>query len=374
VELGDVVAGTPLLRGESLVRRYGDRVVVDVSEIEVRAGEVLAVLGPNGAGKSTLFRLLALLEKPDDGRVLFNGSAAPAGETAVMRRISAVFQRPYLFDGTVSANIAYGLRARGMAAAESSRRVAAAMELLSLESLADKHVRTLSGGEAQRVGLARALVVEPVVLALDEPTLHLDVSVRRRFREDIERVARSHARGTLLITHDPGDAFALADRIAVMESGRIVQVGTPSELVLQPATAFVAEFTGAELLLSGVVSQRDGELVEVSLAQGARIWAVAHDPRAVIGEAVHVAYRPEDIALVTADGAAETSAMNRFAMVVESVIPAGALVHVRLSGPLSLTAAITTRSMVALNVGPGSSVMAHLKAAALRAYPAAKMN
>lgn len=372
MEVGDVVAGSPLLRGESLVRRYGGRTVVSVDEIELRTGEVLAVLGPNGAGKSTLFRILLLLEKQDSGRVLFAGTPVSAGQTAIMRRMSAVFQRPYLFDGTVRDNIAYGLRARGISNAASSAPVKAAMELLSLTPFAGASVRTLSGGEAQRVGLARALVVEPDVLALDEPTLHLDVSVRRRFREDIERVARKHARGTLLITHDPGDAFALADRIAVMEDGRIVQVGTPSELVLQPATAFVAEFTGSELLLHGVVSQRDGDLVEVELAGGARLWAVAQDPRAVTGEAVHVAYRPEDIALATAQGDAETSAMNRFSLTVEAVIPAGALVHVRLAGALTLTASITARSMTSMHIAPGSSVTAHLKAAALRAYPAVK--
>lgn len=361
-----------LLRGVGLVRRYGGRTVVSVDEIELRTGEVLAILGPNGAGKSTLFRLLLLLEKPDRGRVMYNGSLAGAGETAVMRRMSAVFQRPYLFEGTVSANIAYGLAARGISRAESAARLSAAMEMLSLTSLAGANVRTLSGGEAQRVGLARALVVDPEVLALDEPTLHLDVAVRRRFREDIERVARKHARATLLITHDPADAFALADRIAVMEGGRIVQSGTPSELVQQPATAFVAAFTGAELLLHGVVSQRDGDLVEVALSGGARLWAVAHDPRAIAGGAVHVAYRPEDIALAVADGEAETSAMNRFALTVEAVIPAGALVHVRLAGDVSLTASITARSMTAMNIRPGSHVTAHLKAAALRAYPGAQ--
>jgi ABC-type Fe3+/spermidine/putrescine transport system ATPase subunit len=362
----------PLLRGESIVRRFGRRTVVDVAAIDVRAGEVLAVLGPNGAGKSTLFRILFLLERPDSGTVHVDGAAARAGDTVLMRRMSAVFQRAYLFDGTVRDNIAYGLRARGVAAAEIEKRVAAALSLVSLERFSARHIGTLSGGEAQRVGLARALVLEPSVLGLDEPTLQLDVTARRRFREDIERIARTHARATLLITHDPADAFALADRIAVMEGGRIIQVGTPSEIILQPATAFIAEFTGAELLLHGTVVNREGDLAEVALTGGTRIWALATDPRAVVGSSAHVAYRPEDIALAAAGTETETSAVNRFDLRVDAVVPAGALVRVRLTGDVSLTARLTTRSMTTLGIVPGLRVTAHLKAAALRAFPAAQ--
>ena len=357
-----------LIAATGIVRRYGGRAVVDGADLTVRDGEVLAILGPNGAGKSTLFRILLLLEAADAGTIRVDGVPARAGDTDLMRRMAAVFQRPYLYDGTVRDNVGYGLRARGVGAGERASGVSAALRLLELEHVADAHVRTLSGGEAQRTGLARALVLKPDLLALDEPTLNLDVTARRRFRETVADVMRTHARGAVLITHDPADAFALADRIAVMEHGRIVQTGTPAELVLEPGTAFVAEFTGAELLLRGTVMDRDGELVHVRLAGGSAVWAVAGGSAMDVDSRVSVAYRPEDVTL--AAGGNETSAVNRFDAVVDAVIPAGALVRVRLSGDVPLAALITARSMAALGLAKGTHVTAHLKATALRAFPA----
>src|SRR5690606_20600959 len=239
---------SPVLSAEGLQRRYGGRLVLDVDRIDVRRSEVLAVLGPNGAGKSTLFRLLLLLERPDAGRIHFEGRAVSPGDRAAMRRMAGVFQRPMLFAGSVESNVALGLRARGVPRRERARRVAEALAWVGLERLAHVPVGTLSGGEAQRVALARALVVEPDVLLLDEPTANLDVTVRRRFREDLERLVRQRAGAVVLITHDPAEAFAIADRVAVIQEGRIVQVGTPTDVVMDPATPFVAAFTGAELL------------------------------------------------------------------------------------------------------------------------------
>ncbi|MBI4408746.1 MAG: ABC transporter ATP-binding protein [Gemmatimonadetes bacterium] len=367
----------PLLRAESLQRRYGGRAVIDVAELEVAAGEVLAILGPNGAGKSTLFRLLLLIEKPDAGRILFEGRAVQPGDRAVSRRLAGVFQRPHLFTGSVRENVGYGLRVRGVSRPERARRVADALAWLGLEAHAGAPVHALSGGEAQRVALARALALEPELLLLDEPTANLDITVRRRFREDLERLARTHARAAILITHDPGDAFALADRIAVLHEGRIVQVGAPDELVLHPATPFVAAFTGAELLLDGSVSGKEDGLVLVELKGGTRlVVAEAAQGGVALGARVHVAYRPEDVLLAAAD-AAETSAQNRFLLRVTALNPAGGLVRVRLQGDatslaagVALTALVTRRGADTLGLAPGRDVLAQLKATALRAFAA----
>lgn len=358
---------TPLLAVEGLIRAYGERRVVDVDRLELQRGEVLAVLGPNGAGKSTLFRLLLLLERPDAGRVLLEGAAVTPGDERARRRLAGVFQRPHLFSGTVADNLRFGLRATGVPRSEWDDRIRSAVRQLGIAPLVETPVTTLSGGEAQRVALARALVLGPDVLALDEPTANLDVTIRRRFREELGAVMRERAGAVVLITHDPADAFDLADRVAVMEDGRIVQVGTPADLTTAPATPFVAAFTGAELLLDGVVDRVLGDgTIDV---RSGRASLVARSPEGWIseGQAVHVRYRPEDVVLAPAE-APDVSARNRLRMRVRSVTPAGGLMRVRLDGPLTLAALVTRGSADRLGLAPGAEITALIKTAALHVY------
>jgi molybdate transport system ATP-binding protein len=359
----------PVLAAEGLVRAYGGRRVVDVAGLAVGRGEVLAVLGPNGAGKSTLFRILLLLERPDAGRVLLNGQPVEPRNAAARRGMAGVFQRPHLFAGSVESNVAFGLRATGIPRSEWPARTERIMDELGLARFRGADVRTLSGGEAQRLALARALVLEPDVLLLDEPTAGLDVTVRRRFREELGRVIRHRASSVVLITHDAADAFDLADRVAVMEGGRIVQEGTPEELTTAPSTAFVAAFTGAELLLDGVAVMVDDGMVMVRAGE-ADLLARCPDHRIAVGDPVHVRYRPEDVLLApTGADHRETSARNRLAMTVRSVSPVGGLVRVRLDGALALAALVTRDSATRLDLQPGHPVTALLKSAALHAYP-----
>ncbi len=361
---------TPLLHVEGLVRAFGTRRVVDIDSLSVMAGEIVAVLGPNGAGKSTLFRTLLLLEPADGGRIAFDGRTIRAGDTAAMRRMAGVFQRPFAFAGTVADNVAYGLRVRGVGRAERRSRALEALDWLGVAQLAGAPMHALSGGEQQRVALARALVLEPDLLLLDEPSANLDITVRRRFREDLERTVRQHARAVLLITHDAGDAFALADRIAVMESGRITQLGAPEDLVVEPASPFVAAFAGAELLLDGTVRSVEDGLVTIALPGGAHAVAAAGVPaRLRAGQAVHLAYRPEDVTL-SAHEAPTTSARNGFAVRVAALVPAGGLVRVRLSGVVPLVALVTRDSVARLGLEVGAETQAWLKASALRVYAA----
>jgi molybdopterin-binding protein len=349
----------PVLEARGVRFGYGDQTVVDVTELVVASGEIVALLGANGAGKSTLFRLLLGLEKPQHGQIVVNGKSA------------GVFQRPYLFDGTVASNIAYGLQNVG--APERESRVNEMASVFGLVPLLHTSVQRLSGGEAQRVALARALALAPDVLLLDEPTANLDAPLRRQFRDDLSRSVRMHARAALIITHDPTDAFGLADRIAVMEAGRIVQTGTPDELLSDPRTSFVAAFTGAELLLDGAVSAVADELIQVALQGGGSLWATLPHGRTgslARGARVHVAYRPEDVVLSAVESTTELSARNQFRLKVASMSGAGGLVRLRLDGHPALSALVTRTSCEALGVRPGREVIAHLKATALRALPA----
>lgn len=359
-----------ILRAERLVRRYAGRTVVDVESFELNRGEILAVLGPNGAGKSTLFRLLALLEAPDSGRIHLDGKPVTAGDTASMRRLATVFQRPYLFSGSVAWNVGWGLRQHGVAKPERERRIHASLEAARLTELAAADVSRLSGGERQRVALARAAAIRPEVLLLDEPMASLDVTVKRAYREDLERTVRSAAAAAIVITHDPADAFGLADRIAIMERGSIVQVGEPEELMLAPATPFAAAFSGAELLLDGVVEADEGGLMSVRVGTALVVVATVGGSGPGPGRQVHVAYRPEDVVLAKPADAGVTSAINRFDVRVEAVVPAGALVRVRITGDVSLAALVTRRSAKALSLEPGARAVAQIKATALRVFPA----
>jgi molybdopterin-binding protein len=358
--------GVPLLQARGLEHSYAGRRVVAVEDLRIHRNEVVAILGPNGAGKSTLFRLLLALEKPDAGEVWLDGRPLEHGDQKARRRLVGVFQNPRLFSGTVRANLEFGLRANHVPRSRWATRVDRAARELGIGHLKEADVARLSGGEARRVALARGLVLEPDVLLLDEPTANLDVTVRRRFREELGIVMRQRAGAVVLITHDPSDAFDLADRVAVMESGRVVQFGTPEELTTEPATAFVAAFTGAELLLDGIV-ERVGEGTLDVTTGGAILVARSPEGRLSKGDRVHVRYRPEDVILTRAEEP-DTSARNCLRMTVRSVTPAGGLVRVRLDGPITLAALITRASAERMGVQLDAEVSALIKTTALNVY------
>jgi len=357
----------PLLRGEDLIRVYDGHRVVDVRSVEVHAGEVLALLGPNGAGKSTLMRLLAALESPDAGRLVYKGREASRDDPELRRAAVAVLQRPYLWRGTVSQNVEYGLKVRRVPVSERRSRTRLALDTLGIAHLAEAPVDSLSGGEAQRAALARALAVEPEILFLDEPTADLDVMVRGRLLEDLERVVRHAAPAIVLITHDPGEAFAFADRVAVVEEGRIIQTGKPADIFEAPATEFVASFTGAEFMLDGEVAEVEEDTLIVRLDSG-QLLEVAGECQA--GQTVRVAYRPEDV-ILAAPSTPATSARNRFDGVVARLHPQGGLVRLRVEiDGLSLEVVITRHSLENFRLEVGTRVSAQIKATALHVFPA----
>ncbi|MBI1357123.1 MAG: ATP-binding cassette domain-containing protein [Acidobacteria bacterium] len=233
-----------MLRLEQVTKTYGARPAVDALSLEVPEGELLAILGPSGCGKTTLLRILGGYEAPDSGRVWIAG--ADATEAPPERRnLGMVFQSYALFPHmTALENVEFGLRMRGVGKTARRERAEQALRLTGLNGEASRRPAQLSGGEQQRVAVARALVVEPRALLMDEPFANLDRNVRLRLRDELKALQARLGLTTVFVTHDHEEALALADRIAVMNHGRIEQIAPALQLFLQPANAFVARFLG----------------------------------------------------------------------------------------------------------------------------------
>ncbi|MFL0411338.1 ABC transporter ATP-binding protein [Microbacterium paludicola] len=237
-----------------VVKDYGSTRVLHGIDLDIRPGEFVSLLGPSGCGKTTALRVLAGLEQATGGSVLLGGQDVSATPTN-KRDIGMVFQAYSLFPHlSVIDNTAFGLRRRGVARAKATTRAGDALDLVGLGHLADRFPHQLSGGQQQRVALARALVTEPRVLLLDEPLSALDAKVRVQLRDEIRRIQLRLGTTTVFVTHDQEEALAVSDRIAVMNAGRIEQIGTPEELYLRPATPGVAAFVGLSSVVPAVVS------------------------------------------------------------------------------------------------------------------------
>ncbi len=278
---------------EALSRRYGPVIALNELNLTMAPGELVALLGPSGCGKTTALRLVAGLEEANSGRVVFGGKDV-TGLPASKRDVGMVFQAYSLFPHmTAMQNVAFGLTLRHKTADERRRRAGEMLELVGLSGYADRYASQLSGGQQQRVALARALAIEPTVLLLDEPLSALDAKVRSRLRDEIRRVQLEIGITTLFVTHDQEEALAIADRVGVMQSGHLEQLGPPTEVYTRPATPFVAEFVGLTNRLPGEV--KNG-VVEV---RGTRLPLV--QPDAAQGPAIALV-RPEAVSLAI-DGA-----------------------------------------------------------------------
>lgn len=245
--------GEAHLRLVDLVKNYAAVSVVQKLNVEVRRGELIALLGPSGCGKTTTLRMIAGLIAASSGRILVDGREVQ-NLPAHSRDMGLVFQSYALFPHmTIARNVAFGLEMRKVPKADIARRVKAALDLVQLGHLSERRPRELSGGQQQRVALARALVVEPSILLLDEPLSNLDAKLRDQMRVEIRDIQQRLGITTVFVTHDQVEALSMCDRIAVMEGGRLAQIGTPNEIYEDPATPFVAEFVGRINKLPGRV-------------------------------------------------------------------------------------------------------------------------
>jgi len=334
----DTVAAGLQLSG--LGKVLGGRTVVDALDLDVADGELVCLLGPSGCGKTTTLRMVGGFVTPDTGSVVIGGTDVT--RLSPDRRPTAmVFQNYALWPHmTVAGNVAYGLKIRRVTRSEITRRVTEVLELVNLTHHRDSYPARISGGEQQRAALARALVLRPRVLLLDEPLSNLDAKLRVRVREDIRRIQQDLHITTVLVTHDQDEALSVADRVAVMNAGRIEQVSTPRELYRSPRTRFVAEFVGTMNLHPGrVVSggvDLGGSLVPVT-ATGSRSPS-ADDPGRTGGETVDIGIRPEDLRVVPAASPDRRGATGAPGRIVREV-PRGAVTELVVQvGTVSLRA------------------------------------
>jgi molybdopterin-binding protein len=374
------VTPRPLLEVRDLEVRFGTGpAALLVPALDVARGETLAVIGPNGAGKSTLFAALACLRPWRAGTLRFDGRpVAKPGPAALdyRRRLAVVLQEPLLLDATALDNAAQGLRYRGVPGREARAKAAAWLERLGVGRLAARRARTLSGGEAQRVSLARAMAVGPALLLLDEPFAPLDAPTRSGFIADLRLLLAETGTTALLVTHDRSEALMLADRVAVLLAGRIAQVGSPTEVFEAPADEAVAAFVGVETIQPGrVESVADG--VAVVAVESEPVGAGAASVRVEVrgdlppGTPALVCVRPEHVAVSRPAGPRPeaTSVRNRLPGVVRAVVPLEGQFRVTLDCGFPVVALVTRRAFTELGVAPGERLVASFKATAAHLLP-----
>ena len=359
-----------LLEARDLQVTRGGVLTLNVPSLSIQQGEILSLIGANGAGKTTLLQTLCYLLKPFRGEISFRGERINSNHSALAyrRKLAMVFQEPLLFDTTVFENVASGLRIRGIAKEDIPRIVMQQLNRFGIGHLSYRSARKISGGEAQRTSLARAFALQPEILFLDEPFASLDPPTRESLIEDLEGILRQTKTTTLFATHDRQEALRLSDRIAVMNNGKILQIGSPEEVMNRPVGEFVASFVGMETILTGIVTRKDDGTFVASVS-GKEIEAVGE---VRLGEEVILCIRPENVILSINPDGGVTSARNVFPGKVVRVTPMGLFHKVQLDCGFPLVAYVTNQSLENLSLGEGKQVQALFKATGIHVVRAKK--
>ncbi len=360
-------AAAPVLEARGLQVVRGGRVLAAADDLTLHAGRVHVLLGANGAGKSTLLKALDGLETAR-GELRFEGRAVAtaAARLALRRRTAAVFQRAYLLNTTVLGNVESGLRLRGVPRAAARERAGAALGLLGITHLRERKPARLSGGEAQRVSIARALAVDPAVLFLDEPLASLDPPTRRSLTDDLLGIFAETAMAVVWVTHDRDEALAVGDAVSFIEEGRIVQSGAALDVFAHPVSTSFATFLGLDTYLEGVVTNFGDAVTRLALTGGAvLVCGEAPDGPAV------ACLPPEDVVLFTAPPAEHSASLrNLLPGKVKGVRPAGRLLIVTVAADgLEVAALVTRAAFDDLGLTVGGAVLAAFKASAVHPIP-----
>ncbi len=354
---------TSILEVRNIEVNRGGAILIRIPSLTLGEGEILSLIGPNGAGKTTLLQTLSYLLRPFEGEIIFKGERITSNHSLLnyRRKLAMVFQEPLLFDTTVFNNVASGLKIRGMKKGEIHEKVMEQLERFGIKPLSQRSAKTLSGGEAQRTSLARAFALEPEILLLDEPFASLDPPTRDSLIGDLEHILQQTRTTAVFATHDRMEALRLSDRIAVMNAGRILQIGSPGEVMNEPVDEFVASFVGVETILTGKVVKRNGGTFIASV-EGREIEAVGD---ASLGETVVLCIRPENVTVLIRPSREGTSARNVFRGRIVRITPLGFFQKLQLDCGFPLVAYVTNHSLEELSLTEGKEVKASFKATAV---------
>lgn len=361
-----------ILEISDLKKKYNSKFCLDVNNLYAGKGKILTIIGPNGSGKSTLIRLINLLERPDEGKIYFNGHEITNGEVSqaeVRKKMAVVFQEPLLFNTSVYSNIIMGLKIRKIKLSGVKDRIDYFTGKLKITDLLNRSTKNLSGGEKQRVSLARALVLDPELLLLDEPLANIDQSSRESLRADLFGVLRGYGKSVVYVTHDRNEAMVLADDIAVMDRGKILQFAGKEEIFRKPVNEFIARFVGVETLVDGVILERKGNVCKVGVTarkSNIEVSVVSQERR---GTRVTLAIRPEDVILYSTEiSSEESSAMNLFKGKITEIRDIGIFKRIEIDCGFPLSSFVTQNSVNRLKLALGKEITAAVKASSIHMF------
>ncbi len=352
----------PLLEIKNVFKEYEGKNVLEDINLQLKRGTSLGIIGPTGCGKTTLLRVIDLIEKPSSGKIYFDGkdiSNSQKEELKHRRKIGMVFQKPVVFKGTVLENIQYGLKVRNRKKESYQDKILELLKSLGLEEYEDRNASTLSGGETQRIALARALIIEPEILLLDEPTANLDPLSTDKIESMIEDIRKKNETTIVMATHNLIQGQRLCDEIAIINK-RIFQIGKPEEIFRKPKNSFVADFVGMKNVIKGKSTKINHSLISIRIGE-IDVYASSN-----LDETVYMSIRPEDITV--SKSKVKSSALNDLKGIVKGIVDDGTLITLKVDVGEIFTVYMTRKSFIDLEISIGSHVWLQFKATAVHVF------